>query len=60
MTAELLIAIALLCQIPNGDRDFYRIKESQKSCQKELITCVSLRQKGTTPAAALGKCIAER
>ncbi len=58
MTVELLTVVALLCQLHVGNTYYDGVMKMQKTCQKQLIACVSLRKK-ESPEAALGRCVVE-
>lgn len=64
MTAELLIAIALLCNIPNGftgsalSGSMDRIHREQLECQKYYINCIIPQTTDATQAPkALANCV---
>jgi hypothetical protein len=38
--ADIIIAIALMCQTPSGWTNVAIIRKDQVSCQRQLITCV--------------------
>lgn len=54
MTAELLMAIALLCQTPSGS-ELKKVAEHQRDCQIRYIQCVNDRV--VTSARGLAICV---
>lgn len=60
MTAEILIAIAMLCQIPKAG-GFNSVSYTQLQCQKHYIDCVKLKtEKLDQLGKALANCVKEK
>ena len=61
---ELITAIALICQLNIGSRDYNIdsvIMKEQKTCQKELATCILKNKKiGVVQITTVLTCIKER
>lgn len=64
MTAEILIAIAMLCQIGFGTSIRYYITDvqnAQLACQKQYIDCIKLKtEKVDQLGKALANCVKEK
>ena len=60
MTAEILVAIALLCQANNNSSSL-RVYDDNLKCQKEYIDCVKVKTEDVNLIAkALANCIKDK
>ena len=58
---DLLIAIAALCNTPNGMRDIYHVHQLQTKCQQHYLKCYTGMEKANEPEPKkyLYKCVLE-